>query len=74
MFLKDANANGGQNGNSNNMQNMFSSAIVADSEWGTGVLQDVQEKYLGDVMFKEDISELKHDAQLDTRMQKKDNI
>ena len=74
VFLKDANANEGQNGNSNNMQNMFSSAIVADSEWGTGVLQDVQEKYLGDVMFKEDISELNHDAQLDTRMQKKDNI
>lgn len=41
-----------------NMQNMFSSAIVADSEWATGVLSDVQEKYLGEVMFREDISEL----------------
>ncbi|KAL3805992.1 hypothetical protein ACHAW5_002349 [Stephanodiscus triporus] len=42
----------------NNMQTMFSSAIVADSEWATGVLSDVQEKYLGDIMFKEKISEL----------------
>jgi len=45
-------------GNNSNMQSMFSSAIVADSEWATGVLSDVQEKYLGDVMFKENISEL----------------
>ena len=63
VFLKgndgEAQTNGGQNTNNNNMQSMFSSAIVADSEWGTGVLQDVQEKYLGDVMFKEDISELR---------------
>lgn len=63
VFLKgndgEAQRNGGQNTNNNNMQSMFSSAIVADSEWGTGVLQDVQEKYLGDVMFKEDISELR---------------
>lgn len=42
----------------NNMQTMFSSAIVADSEWAAGVLSDVQEKYLGDIMFKEKISEL----------------
>ena len=40
------------------MRSMFSSAIVADSEWAAGVLSDVQEKYLGDVMFKENISEL----------------
>ena len=45
-------------GGTSNMQTMFSSAIVADSEWATGVLSDVQEKYLGDVMFKEKISEL----------------
>jgi GTPase SAR1 family protein len=44
--------------NNNNIQSMFSSAIVADSEWASGVLNDVQEKYLGDVMFKENISEL----------------
>jgi hypothetical protein len=37
---------------------MFSSAIVADSEWSTGVLSDVQERYLGDVMFREKIPEL----------------
>jgi len=41
------------------MQDMFSSAMVADSEWATGVLSDVQEKYLGNVMFRENISELK---------------
>jgi len=41
------------------MQDMFSSAMVADSEWSTGVLSDVQEKYLGNVMFRENISELK---------------
>jgi hypothetical protein len=46
-------------GDRNNMQNMFSSAIVADSEWGTGVLADVQERYLGEIMFKEEISELR---------------
>ena len=45
-------------GVNSNMHNMFSSAIVADSEWSAGVLSDVQEKYLGDVMFKEKISEL----------------
>jgi GTPase SAR1 family protein len=50
-------SDGGRN-NNNNMQSMFSSAIVADSEWASGVLNDVQEKYLGDVMFKENISEL----------------
>ena len=49
----------GGNNNKNNMQSMFSSAIVADSEWGTGVLADVQEKYLGEIMFKEDITELR---------------
>lgn len=59
VFLQENNAGGGNGGgNNNNMQNMFSSAIVADSEWGTGVLSDVQEKYLGEVMFREDISEL----------------
>jgi len=60
VFLQENdNAGDGNNSNSsNNMQNMFSSAIVADSEWGTGVLADVQEKYLGEVMFREDISEL----------------
>jgi GTPase SAR1 family protein len=51
-------SDGGRN-NNNNMQSMFSSAIVADSEWASGVLNDVQEKYLGDVMFKENISELR---------------
>jgi hypothetical protein len=55
-------------GNSN-MQTMFSSAIVADSEWATGVLSDVQEKYLGDVMFKEKISELSSEPR--DRMEKK---
>eukprot|EP00956_Cyclotella_meneghiniana_P000040 scaffold83_cov57-Cyclotella_meneghiniana.AAC.6 len=30
-----------------------------DSEWGTGVLSDVQEKYLGNTMFREEIAELK---------------
>lgn len=50
---------GGTNSNNNNMQDMLSSAIVADSEWGTGVLSDVQEKYLGDIMFNENISELR---------------
>jgi len=71
VFLKDAatasdsvSGNGGTNGssnnnNNNNMQDMFSSAMVADSEWAAGVLADVQEKYLGDVMFREDIAELK---------------
>jgi GTPase SAR1 family protein len=44
---------------SNNLQDVFSSAIVADAEWGTGVLVDVQEKYMGNVMFREEISELK---------------
>ncbi|KAL7501051.1 hypothetical protein ACHAWT_009206 [Skeletonema menzelii] len=50
--------------NNDKMQDMFSSAMVADSEWATGVLSDVQEKYLGNVMFRENISELK---QNDTR-------
>mmetsp|Transcript_12401 Transcript_12401/g.20336 ORF Transcript_12401/g.20336 Transcript_12401/m.20336 type:complete len:465 (-) Transcript_12401:492-1886(-) len=50
--------------NNDKMQDMFSSAMVADSEWATGVLSDVQEKYLGNVMFRENISELK---QKDTR-------
>jgi len=62
VFLQEngsAGSSGGQN--NNNMQNMFSSAIVADSEWSTGVLQDVQEKYLGESMFREDIAELKSD-------------
>jgi len=62
VFLNKANNNDGakisDGDRNNNMQSMFSSAIVADSEWASGVLNDVQEKYLGDVMFKENISEL----------------
>lgn len=58
VFLQE-NQLGAEKRNSNKMQNIFSSAIDADSEWGTGVLADVQEKYLGDIMFKEDISELR---------------
>lgn len=42
-----------------NLQDVFSSAIVADAEWGAGVLSDVQEKYLGNAMFREEIKELK---------------
>jgi len=71
VFLKEvggaagggSNGNGGDENNNNNnnssMQDMFSSAMVADSEWAAGVLSDVQEKYLGDVMFREDITELR---------------
>lgn len=70
VFLKNygddnaASSNGNErssnNTNSNNnMQDMFSSAMVADSEWATGILSDVQEKYLGDVMFQENIGELR---------------
>ncbi len=61
VFLQEnqLGAERGGAGDRNNMQNMFSSAIVADSEWGTGVLADVQEKYLGEIMFNEDISELR---------------
>ena len=43
----------------NNLQDVFSSAIVADAEWGTGVLSDVQEKYLGGALFRNKISELR---------------
>ena len=64
VFLKNENDDvssartaAGASGN-NDMQRMFSSAIVADSEWSTGVLSDVQERYLGDVMFREKIPEL----------------
>jgi len=74
VFLQEngsAGNSGGQS-NSNNMQNMFSSAIVADSEWSTGVLQDVQEKYLGESMFREDIAELKSDQK--ERMQNTDKV
>lgn len=46
------------------VQDMFSSAIVADSEWTTGVLSDVQEKYLGNIMFRENISELKQEDRI----------
>ena len=35
--------------------------MVDDSEWATGILSDVQEKYLGDVMFRENIAELAGD-------------
>ena len=56
--------------NNDKMQDMFSSAMVADSEWGTGVLSDVQEKYLGNVMFRENISELK---QKDTTIEGNDS-
>jgi hypothetical protein len=58
VFLNKGTSNNDGGRNNNNMQSMFSSAIVADSEWASGVLNDVQEKYLGDVMFKENISEL----------------
>ena len=62
VFLNKGNNNDGakisDGGRNNNMQSMFSSAIVADSEWASGVLNDVQEKYLGDCMFKENILEL----------------
>ena len=67
MFLKESvdagdnstQDNGVKNGrNNNNMQDMFSSAMVADSDWAAGILSDAQEKYLGDVMFREDIAEL----------------
>jgi len=71
VFLKEVggaagggNGNGGDendnnHNNSSTMQDMFSSAMVADSEWAAGVLSDVQEKYLGEVMFREDITELR---------------
>ena len=61
VFLKDheTNQTSGGNEENNNLQDVFSSAIVADAEWGAGVLSDVQEKYLGDAMFKEEITELK---------------
>jgi len=65
VFLKEvglaaggSNGNGGDENNNSSMQDMFSSAMVADSEWAVGVLSDVQEKYLGEVMFREDITEL----------------
>ncbi|KAL7534672.1 hypothetical protein ACHAXR_009212 [Thalassiosira sp. AJA248-18] len=60
VFLKEHGESKDNSGSSkhNNMQDMFSSAMVADSEWATGILSDVQEKYLGDVMFHEDIAEL----------------
>ncbi|KAL7515219.1 hypothetical protein ACHAXN_012627 [Cyclotella atomus] len=63
VFVKDQNlqqSTAGVERKENNLQDLFSSAIVADSEWGTGVLSDVQEKYLGATMFREEISELKH--------------
>jgi hypothetical protein len=44
--------------NNDDMHSMFSSAIAADGEWSAGVLSDVQERYLGDVMFRERIPEL----------------
>jgi hypothetical protein len=57
--LDEANNNNSSGSSKNsNMQDMFSSAMVADSEWATGVLADVQEKYLGDKMFPEEIAEL----------------
>jgi len=61
VFLRDANAMAKKSDKSN-MQDMFSSAMVADSEWGAGVLADVQERYLGNSMFREDIAELKTNA------------
>mmetsp|Transcript_14515 Transcript_14515/g.26314 ORF Transcript_14515/g.26314 Transcript_14515/m.26314 type:complete len:455 (+) Transcript_14515:121-1485(+) len=61
VFLKESGGDGTEansgDGNSN-MHDMFTSAMVADSEWAAGTLSDVQEKYLGDVMFREDIAEL----------------
>ena len=62
VFVKDQETNeplDGKKENNSNIQDVFSSAIVADAEWGAGVLADVQEKYLGDAMFKEEIHELK---------------
>ena len=74
VFVKenggDAAMNQSDGGNSDKMQDMFSSAMAADSEWGTGVLSDVQEKYLGNVMFHEKISELK---QQNARIKKNDD-
>ena len=65
VFLKEhgggTHSTDGTGSNKDNMQDMFSSAMVADSEWATGILSDVQEKYLGDVMFRENIAELAGD-------------
>ncbi|KAL7534501.1 hypothetical protein ACHAWF_004848 [Thalassiosira exigua] len=64
VFLKGhEESNVGGIDKNSNMQDMFSSAMVADSEWATGVLSDVQEKYLGEVMFREDIAELSNKKQ-----------
>ena len=64
VFLKEhEEQQRGEVGQSNSMQDMFSSAMVSDSEWATGVLSDVQEKYLGEVMFQEEIGELSHKKQ-----------
>ncbi|KAL7518351.1 hypothetical protein ACHAWX_003193 [Stephanocyclus meneghinianus] len=63
VFLKEqmsAKQDGGGERKENNLHDVFSSAIVADAEWGTGAMADVQEKYLGDVMFREEITELKY--------------
>ena len=59
VFLKEHGGESTPTGKSgSNMQEMLSSAMVADSEWATRVLSDVQEKYLGDAMFREEIAEL----------------
>ncbi len=60
VFLKEYGGDSSNKSNKN-FHDMFSSAMVADSEWSTGVLSDVQEKYLGNVMFHEKIAELSRD-------------
>lgn len=62
VFVNDRNIQQGASDRykkESDIQDIFSSAVVADAEWGAGVLSDVQEKYLGDAMFREEISELK---------------
>merc|ERR1712194_114596 len=60
VFLEESGGDvpANKGGGTARMQDMFSSAMVADSEWAGGILSDVQEKYLGEVMFQEDIAEL----------------
>ncbi|KAL9180376.1 hypothetical protein ACHAXT_008346 [Thalassiosira profunda] len=63
VFLKEQGGENAPTGKSgNDMHEMFSSAMVADSEWAAGVLSDVQEKYLGNAMFREEIAELRGKA------------
>lgn len=62
-------AGGGRGGDvgDGGMQDLFSSAMVADGEWTAGVLSDVQEKYLGEAVFREDIAELRGGAASERR-------